>query len=612
MSIFRHKGHLWLSRPKWLFGLGLRNIPAVPFDLSDILDSGFKLLDRRRQIKRAKNELTNEYTINGRTATGREFMFGPGILGVMEPDDVDKALQALVGALHGSPWQLLRRFSREFRQREDDFARAIGVRGPEYLDEPKQFSMAWTNHWNVYQQAKDKNLDDKWASSLTDVEEANSQFWPMIAIHGMAYNLLILQKVDAANKSRWERMFPHGWPTVLEEAFAAGNLYVIDLSLFENVKPHHVDGADRFTPSTTTWLVQNPDTKALTPVAIRVSGYANQGNKFYQPSDPAWLYALQAAKTSITVYGIWIGHVYHYHVVTAAMQMTMYNTLPEDHAIYQLLAPQSKYVIPFDDILLLLWRPIGPPTSISTPVQFLRLADLFAGGRSFFDDDPKTTLSNFGIRKEDFTAKEAWDQYPIVGQFLEIWDATEKYVSVFVDETYADDQRVAVDPALRSWMQASASRRKGNIRGLPPMDGKTALKKVLTSILYRITVHGVARLNPALNPAETFMSNYPPCLQKKTIPDPDTAISTRELLEYLPNTDTLGKMVNFYYIFVFSRPYERFLPEGGNDKNLFFAGGENEPRNAALIAYRDEIAAFAQRYDPRSPQLKQWPLNVET
>ena len=144
------------------------------------------------------------------------------------------------------------------------------------------------------------------------------------------------------------------------------------------------------------------------------------------------------------------------------------------------------------------------------------------------------------------------------------------------------------------------------------MDGKAALKKVLTSILYRITVHGVARLNPALNPAETFMSNYPPCLQKKTIPDPDTAISTRELLEYLPNTETLGKMVNFYYIFVFSRPYERFLPEGGNDKNLFFAGGENEPRNAALIAYRDEIAAFAQRYDPQSPQLKQWPLNVET
>ena len=43
--------------------MGLKNIPAVPFDLSDILTSGPKLLDRRQQIKIAKNELTNEYTI---------------------------------------------------------------------------------------------------------------------------------------------------------------------------------------------------------------------------------------------------------------------------------------------------------------------------------------------------------------------------------------------------------------------------------------------------------------------------------------------------------------------------------------------------------------------
>ena len=83
-------------------------------------------------------------------------------------------------------------------------------------------------------------------------------------------------------------------------------------------------------------------------------------------------------------------------------------------------------------------------------------------------------------------------------------------------------------------------------------------------------------------------------------------------MEYLPNTDTLGKMVNFYYIFVFSAPYVRFLPDGGNDTNLFFSGGASEPRNAALIAYRNEIFDFARRYDPQSPQPEQWPLNVET
>ena len=87
MNIFRHKGHLWLSRPKWLFGLGLRNIPAVPFDLSDILESGPKLLKRRDEIKKAKSMLTNEYTINGRTATGYELMFGQSVLGAMGLDE---------------------------------------------------------------------------------------------------------------------------------------------------------------------------------------------------------------------------------------------------------------------------------------------------------------------------------------------------------------------------------------------------------------------------------------------------------------------------------------------------------------------------------------------
>src|SRR5208282_5195201 len=101
-------------------------------------------------------------------------------------------------------------------------------------------------------------------------------------------------------------------------------------------------------------------------------------------------------------------HVYHWHLVTAAMQMTMFNTLPTDHPIYQLLAPQSKYAIPFADVLLLLWAYIAPPTSISTPFQFLELANGYGAGRSYFDDDPKTTLASLGLVEADFTLKTPW------------------------------------------------------------------------------------------------------------------------------------------------------------------------------------------------------------
>ena len=86
------------------------------------------------------------------------------------------------------------------------------------------------------------------------------------------------------------------------------------------------------------------------------------------------------------------------------MHMTMLNTLPARHPIYLLLAPQSKYVMAFDDVLIELWSAIAPPTSLATCDDFHALANGYAAGRSYFDDDPKTTIQQLGLRRRDFTA----------------------------------------------------------------------------------------------------------------------------------------------------------------------------------------------------------------
>ncbi len=62
----------------------------------------------------------------------------------------------------------------------------------------------------------------------------------------------------------------------------------------------------------------------------------------------------------------------------------MNNTLERGHPVYQLMAPQSKYTIAFNELMLLFWRLIAPPTSLTTGVQFLHLANEFAKGRGFF------------------------------------------------------------------------------------------------------------------------------------------------------------------------------------------------------------------------------------
>ena len=482
------------------------------------------------------------------------------------------------------------------------------------LDEPEQFSMSWTNFENVYESSLP--LLPSLAASLTDAEEATHQFWPTMARYGMQFNLVVLQKVATAEVAGLEKQFGRGWAQQgLEGLHSQGHLYAIDMTIFEGVTPQDVEGITRFTPATITLLEQDPESKALTPIAVRVSGSKGEGAQIYvrgQASEAAWLYALLAAKTSITVFGIWLAHVYPLHLVTAAMQMTLCNHVRVGHPLYKLLSPQSDYLIPFDIILILLWSEIAPPTSVVAPFQFLELANEFARNRVFFQDDPPNRLLRQGLREEDFSLEEPWDQYPTVKYSLEIWRATQEYVDVFVDTTYPSNVAVVADRDLQAWMAASANPFRGNIRGLPPMTTKRALKSVLTSFLYRITVHGVTRLGAGANPGLTFMPNFPATLQDTEIPDPQAVFATKRLLEFLPKTGTIGALATFYFTFIYSLPYRPFVPSQGLGTNLFFPGGLSDPRNLALIRYRKALVDFIVFFSAPTSPIQQWPLNIET
>lgn len=584
------------------------DLPAVPFDAAGVVDTVARLAVRDEQETQAKQGLTHKFTIDGVTQTAYAFLLG-GATASAQGD----GRRALAKWLQENPGRTPADLHRTLAKRS---SAASSAASPLSLEHPKQFSISWTYFPNVREDGL-RSLP-AWVSSLTDPAAATSQFWPMIAQHGFGYNLIIPERVGRARAEALRREFGRAWTRKIRKSLAAGNLYVIDMSRFEALEPRSVNGAPRFTPSTITLLTRNPGKKSLTPVAIIVSGHKGRGRQVYTRATAtkgAWLYALQAAKASVTLFGVWLGHVYHWHLVTAAMQMTMLNTLPTNHPIYQLLAPQSNYVIPFDDVLLLLWSEIAPPTSLTSGNDFLALANDYATGRSYFDDDPTTTVKRLGLREKDFTAKRPWDRYPVVQRLLTLWDLVATYVDTFVRVTYRSDAAVAADGNLQRWIATAASSDPGtggNVRGLPRMDSRAALTRTLTSLLYRITAHGISRLNSTSNPALTFVSNFPHCLQRTDIPSPRARIGTRALLRYLPNTDTIGQAVNFYFTFAFSPPYEPFIPLSGVASNLFFPGGSGDARNRALIDLRNGLSAFIHDYQPDMPQRFQWPLNIET
>jgi lipoxygenase len=572
----------------WLGLSGATSIPAVPFILSELPGTILNLLRRANQLSQAVDGLSTVWTIGETTETAYTFM-GMGSAGPS--------------------------------------GRAADPRTRLFLDKPEQFAMSWTTLGGIQANAT-RDWLRQFAGSLADPAEATRQFWPTIARFGLPYNLIILQSVGTADR-RFKEALAGDWTAKMEQVWQAGNLYVIDMTFFASFPANVANARPRFTPGTLTVLARDPATRAIAPFAVRVSD-SSGATMQYGEGDPAWLYALQAAKTSVTVWGIWLGHVYHWHIVTAAMQMTMFRHLPRTHPVYQAFGRQSDYLIGFDQFLLLDWS-IAPPTSVTSSKQFLEMMDAFAKGRNFFDDDPDTTLERQGLRKQDFTTGiDDWNEYPVVRYLLALFEATSAYVAAIVEAFYPDDASVAADTALQQWIAASGSPSGGNVRGLPAMTTRAALKRVLTSLIYRVTAHGASRLNQGVNPAISFVANFPPCLQDTTLPPARTPIvfktggaspaGAMSLAGFLPNTGSIGELATFAFTFIYSAPYKPFIPLAGIDRELPFVGppGVADVCNQALIRYRTDLRAFMTLYAAESgvpgppAQLNQWELSIET
>jgi hypothetical protein len=578
-----------------LLELGFVNCPAVPYwvdpagdpDLAHVNATLASLQARGAEGMPAYVGLSTKYTIDGQTHSAYEYLYGselaPGATGLA-------------------------------------------------LDKAEEFALPWTTYGDVHEHSQD--LAEPLARTLQDATAATKAFWPTIASFGLPYYLLVLEKVDDAQATRFATEFGNVWRTEkLGAAHQAGLLYAIDTSILAQLEPFTArDGTVRFTPGTITLLTQNPQTKELSPAAILLSTTNDGLARVYGSNDPAWLYALQAAKTSITVWGIWLGHVYHLHVSTAAMQMTMFNHLPADHVLRPLLEPQSQQLIDFDFVLLTtLFQKISPPTPVSGPLALVKLLDQFAANRTFLGDDPLAQLETRGLEKKDFTDSKDWDRYPLVGWLLDVWTITHDYVKAVVEVLYETDADVKQDKDLKAWMDASGDPSQGNLRGLPAVDTRDDLTKVLTSLLYRVNAHGGGTLVPAVNPVLAFVATFPPCLQNATIIEPGTPVDpTKDLLPLLPRTGTIGEMTTFFFTFVYSLPSEPLIPTGGITAEPHFPPSQSAC-NPALFKYRQDIHDFVDTFvadwndavarirgtGPGSPpsyadnQYEQWSLSIE-
>ena len=681
--------------------MGFTSMPAYPIKIIRTIKALLKLNFRGKEVLQAKFGLNKKETIKGFKANAFAFCYTKNYqeqksdaitdLGkrlLLSPFFLFQSAGFLEGLLKNSEFQgaasekeikdSKRRLASEdkgsttFREHPVDLTSLS-------LDKPEQFKLSWTQFGNVA--GRGQAMEDTWVKTLKDPIIATQEFFPTMAKFGIAYNLLVLEKVTDEKYDQFQEKLKakEVWSEALEAKLlslkAASKLYAIDFTVFEDLipqlthqnsekpktdSPFHKADVWRYTPATFTWLEQD-DQKQMSPFAVHIFGnehpsledlvskkknpsnsVKNKGQVYIREAteNTTWIYALQAVKVSTTVFGIWLGHVYPWHIVTAAMAMTFFNTVKKNESVYQLVEPHVNHVIGFNDALLLLWKKAAPPTSITTGYQFLEITNKYAENRSFFDDDPKNILEKAGIKEEDFTVEKSWDAYKMIGYQLKIWENVKEYVTGYVKLSYPTDEAVKKDAVLQKWISTAA--KKGNVRGLPSMNNRADVINVLTSFLYRFTVHGLSRLNNTANPAMTFVANFPPTLQRTDIPDPSTPISPQQLMEYMPRTGTIGRMIDFYFTFADSAPYESLVPVEGLDQHLLFSNigmdkskdktnlnrrgkdkdsGKAAELNKVLLTFRERMVEFMDYYNETSQldgveihpaQVHQWPLSVET
>ena len=223
--------------PQFILRLaGLGNLPALPIDISEIVESLPKLLERLIEQKPAKDGLSNTYTIAGETKTGQEFLFGEGL-----DDRLRDALEEIHAAIRANPARVINGFYKDFLDRHGspnlihDNANLTGLA----LETPEQWTISWTTFQGVYEKAQPRLA--RWAATMTNVTTAEEEFWPTIAKYGVAFNLLVLQKLTRDNYRKIRRKLRKAWTDDYLRLLDQGRLYAIDMSIFEAVRPNMVD-----------------------------------------------------------------------------------------------------------------------------------------------------------------------------------------------------------------------------------------------------------------------------------------------------------------------------------------------------------------------------------
>ncbi len=379
----------------------------------------------------------------------------------------------------------------------------------------------------------------------------------------------------------------------LGAALAEGRLFLCDYKILDGLSCGVFKGRQKYLWAPILALAMRAGaagpSDGLVVVGIQCNQRPSEDNPIWTPSaGVAWDMARTCVQTADCHIGEIENHTGLCHLVAESVLLASHRELAPNHPLMVLLKPHFAFTQNTNQVMR---RDFIAPTGFMVEYQ------------SPTDDSAfelvHRTLSNFDFGASDLEAHlaargmddpERMPWYPLRDDGLPVMRAIRNWVESYLEVYYPNDALVGADTEVRRWLAAIGDPNQGGLRGVPRVQTRSELARIVAAIIWRVTAFH-STINYTGWEFRGWVPNYPTAAFGPG-PSPGTAHTEADLLAMFPPLDVTIGVQEVMYQLGHAR-YNRLGDYGRRDFTDARVVGAKE-------AFRSELAEVATATDARN------------
>ncbi|XP_056329877.1 polyunsaturated fatty acid 5-lipoxygenase-like isoform X2 [Danio aesculapii] len=295
--------------------------------------------------------------------------------------------------------------------------------------------------------------------------------------------------------------------TTLQEELQAGNIYIADYEILEDVTPNDTDPSTQQYLAAPFCLFYKSRKNEFIPIAIQVPTTPGQKNTVFLPTDNQydWLLAKMWVKSCDFNIHQLVTHLLRTHLISEVFTIAMFRQLSAVHPVYKLLIPHVRFTI-----------------AINTAARETLIND--------------TGVFNKAMKSRDVHNQEDLPNYYYRDDGMMVWDAVKSFVSDVVKIYYSSDETVQKDEEIQAFAQdVCSSGMKNCLRNEFPnvLRSREQLVEYLTVVIFTASAQHAA-VNFGQFDWFAWVPNTP-CTMRKPPPTEKGKVEMKYIMDSLPD-----------------------------------------------------------------------------